>query len=52
MRSVKHLNMNVRHNDRMNENERVEGMMDEFLENEELLRFPIMTVLSLDSIKL
>ena len=30
MRSVKHLNMSVRHNDRMNENERFEGMIDEF----------------------
>ena len=30
MRSVKHLKMNVRHNDRMNDNERVEGMMDDF----------------------
>ena len=30
MRSVKHLNMNVRHNDRMDDNERVEGMMDDF----------------------
>ena len=30
MRSVRHLEMNVRHNDRMNDNERVEGMMDDF----------------------
>ena len=30
MRSVKHLKMNVIHNDRMNDNERVEGMMDDF----------------------
>ena len=29
MRSVKHLNMNVKHNDRMNENERVEEIMDD-----------------------
>ena len=29
MRSVKNLKMNVRHNARMNDNERVEGMMDD-----------------------
>ena len=30
MGSVKHLSMNVRHNDGMNDNDRVEGMMDGF----------------------